>query len=331
MISPEQRRAIAERYATFAEVEARGVSPLYERLARAVAASDDLLAFLSVLPRERQQPNLFFAAVRHIAGLASDGGVLEEAVRQHHAAIREVMLSRRTQTNEPRRCAALLPALAQLGQPLALIEVGASAGLCLLPDRYGYDYGHSQIVPQPGSQTPPIFPCVASSATPLPAEAPVVAWRCGLDLNPLDVTSAQEMAWLETLIWPGQEARAARLREAVAIARLDPPPVIRGDLLTDLPELARQAPSDARLVVFHTAVLSYVASQADRHAFAGTVRDIGAVWISNEAPAVFPDIAALAPPQPWPDSFLLAVDGKPVAWTAPYGQAIDWFGASLSF
>jgi hypothetical protein len=328
MISPEQRRAIAQRYATFAEVEARGVSPLYERLARAIAASDDLLAFLAALPRERQQPNLFFAAVRHVAGLASDGSVLEEAVRQHHAAIREVMLSRRTQTNEPGRCAALLPALARLGQPLALIEVGASAGLCLLPDRYGYDYGRSQIVPKPGgARAAPIFPCAASRPTPLPAKAPVIAWRCGLDLNPLDVTSAQDMEWLETLIWPGQEARAARLREAVAIARLDPPPVLRGNLLTDLPEMARQAPSEARLVVFHTAVLSYVASQADRSAFARMVRDIGAVWISNEAPAVFPDIAALAPPQPWPDSFLLAVDGKPVAWTTPYGQAIDWFGA----
>ena len=40
-----------------------------------------------------------------------------------------MILARRTQTNEPARCAVLLPALAQLPQPLALIEAGASAGL----------------------------------------------------------------------------------------------------------------------------------------------------------------------------------------------------------
>ncbi len=48
-----------------------------------------------------------------------------------------------SQTNEPARCATLLPALALLPQPLALIEAGASAGLTLLFDRYSYDFaGH---------------------------------------------------------------------------------------------------------------------------------------------------------------------------------------------
>ena len=57
--------------------------------------------------------------------------------------VEALMLARRTQTNEAARCALLLPLLAALPQPLALLEVGASAGLCLLPDRYGYDYaGH---------------------------------------------------------------------------------------------------------------------------------------------------------------------------------------------
>ena len=54
------------------------------------------------------------------------------------------MLSRATQTNEAGRCATLLPSLAAISaaedKPLALIEVGASAGLALFPDRYGYEY-----------------------------------------------------------------------------------------------------------------------------------------------------------------------------------------------
>jgi hypothetical protein len=222
----------------------------------------------------------------------------------------------------------LLPVLADLRRPLALIEVGASAGLCLLPDRYGYDYGTHRIEPPlPGAAEPPMFRCVASAATPLPLALPKVGWRCGLDLNPLNVNSPAEMAWLETLIWPDQEHRARSLRAAIEIARADPPEVCRGDLLTDLPALAAQAPKDLQLVVYHTAVLGYVSSQSDRDAFVKAVRQTRAVWISNEVPSVFPELSRAAPASPDPGRFLLAVDGRAVAWTGPHGQSIDWFGS----
>jgi hypothetical protein len=55
-----------------------------------------------------------------------------------------------------------------------------------------------------------------------------------------------------------------------------------------------------------------------------------AVWISNEAPSVFPDIARAAPPPARPGLFLLAIDGGAVAWTAPHGEAIDWFGGWIN-
>jgi hypothetical protein len=315
--------SIARRYERFAVTEAHGISPVYEALALAVGGSAETLEFLATLPSERRQPNLFFAAIRKVAGVPNDGNALEAAVRAHSDRIKEVMLTRTTQTNEPARCAVLLPALAQLRQPLALIEVGASAGLCLLPDRYGYDYGRHRIEgPLPASLPRPVFPCIASDGTPLPTLLPSVKWRCGLDLNPLDVGSAADMAWLETLVWPGQEHRAQRLRDAIAIARADPPKVWQGNLRSDLPAIAGLAPKDAQLVVFHTAVLGYVASKSDRDAFARVVRQTGAVWISNEAPSVFPQSA---PPPPSPGQFLLAINGKPVAWTGAHGQSINWF------
>ena len=128
-------RNIADRYVAFAEDEARGVSEIYETLAQSVASSDDILEFLATLPAERRQPNLFLAAVRHLFGVPNSGEQLVDIVRRKHEFIRELMLSRTTQTNEPARCAVVLPLLVRLPQPLAVLEVGASAGLCLLPER----------------------------------------------------------------------------------------------------------------------------------------------------------------------------------------------------
>ena len=124
---------LAKRYRRFATDEAQGVSPHYERLARDIADSADILRFLSDLPAPRRQPNLLLGAATLIAGRPPDIAVLTDMVRNRADELRATMLGRTTQTNEPARCAVLLPLLAALPQPLALIEVGASAGLCCCP------------------------------------------------------------------------------------------------------------------------------------------------------------------------------------------------------
>jgi hypothetical protein len=134
---PTQSPAVS--YREFAE-DARGRSPAYESLAQSVADDSAILRYLDSLPPEKRQPNLLFAAARYLLG-DIDMIRLRALVRRNRAELAEVMLARRTQTNDPARCATLLPALAQLPSPLALIEVGASAGLTLLVDRYTYDYG----------------------------------------------------------------------------------------------------------------------------------------------------------------------------------------------
>lgn len=324
MTTPDPYAEIRDRYQRWADHEASGASQLYEELARAVAESEAVLGFIASLPPGKQQPNLVFAAVRHLYGTPRDPRHFAELVGRHAEAIRAVVLARRTQTNEPGRCATLLPVLARLPQPLALLEVGASAGLCLLPDRYGYDYGRVRIEPRgPDAAGAPVFPCRASQATPLPERLPRIAWRAGIDLNPLDVHDPDAAAWLQTLVWPGQDARAERLRAALDVARRDPPRVVKGDLLHDLHALAATAPADATLVVFHTAVLAYVAPE-DRERFASAVRQLDAVWISNEDPHVFPWIAAKLDAPPPANRTLLAVDGEPVALNGFHGQSIDW-------
>jgi hypothetical protein len=311
-------------YTTFATDEAHGRSEIYQRLALGVAGSEELLHFLLTLPRARRQPNLFLATVRHLRGVPESADRLVEIVREDHRRIRALMLSRTTQTNEPARCAVLLPLLAQLSQPLALLEVGASAGLCLLPDRYGYDYGAVKIAP--AAAQAPIFRCRASGAVPLPGAVPRIVWRRGLDLNPIDLRSDEEVAWLETLVWPGQEERARGLQAAIDVARRETPEVVKGDLLSGLEGLMATAPGDATLVVFHTAVLTYVTPRESRDRFAESMMNSAAVWISNEAPGVFLSLAESAPPAPARGLFLLMRNGVPLAWTGPHGQSIDWFG-----
>src|SRR5215469_7322763 len=209
------RRRLASWYERFAAEEAHGESEIYERLACGVAASPELLDFLLTLPRQRRQPNLFLAAVRRLHGVPEDLGRLVEIVAADGQRVRALMLARTTQTNEPGRCAVLLPLLARLPQPLALIEIGASAGLCLLPDRYGYDYDGHLLRPEAAWPEPPIFPCSPAGTLPLPKILPLIAWRAGLDLNPIEVNNPAEATWLETLVWPEQTARRARLRAAM--------------------------------------------------------------------------------------------------------------------
>jgi Uncharacterized protein conserved in bacteria (DUF2332) len=141
VIGNEPDYSTEENYRRFAAREARGRSALYEQLAGGVVDDPELLAFLAGLPQEKRQPNLLLAAVRYLAGVQPGYDAFRAVVLDRRDEVAATMLVRHTQTNEPARCATLLPALASLRQPLALLEVGASAGLCLLPDRYSYDYG----------------------------------------------------------------------------------------------------------------------------------------------------------------------------------------------
>jgi hypothetical protein len=316
--SDEATREVARAYRAFARREARGRSAEYEALAESVAGDAALAGFIAALPPAKRQPQLVFGAARYLLGTPPGMGQLRDLVGRSSAELTRVILARGTQTNEPARCAVLLPALAQLPQPLALIEVGASAGLTMLFDRYSYDYGGHRLA---GSDPhAPILRCRTSGPVPLPARVPSIAWRAGLDLSPLDVTSDDDMRWLSCLIWPGEGDRAQRLRAAIATARRDPPVVYRGDLLSDLPALAAQAPAGATLVVYHSSVLYQVAPHG-REQFAATVRDLDANWLSSEAPGIVPGTAM---PSVDDQMCVLARDGQPVARADSHGTWLSW-------
>lgn len=317
--------ALSKRYIRFADNEARERSPFYEALARSVADDAEVIDFLLTLPPAKQQPNLLFAAVRSLKGTPGDFQDFKRRLLGSAEAVRSVMLARSTQTNEPARCAALLPVLARLPQPLALIEVGASAGLCLLPDFYGYDFGPHAIRPEVGDGDFPVFSCAASPETPLPTTMPHIVWRAGLDLNPLNAADPDQSSWLETLVWPEQTGRLAGLRGALQVAAAQKPRLVEGSLTGNaLASLCRETPPNATLVVFHTAVLTYVSDQEDRRAFADRMTSLCPYWICNESPRVMPDLSDDAGEPSQAGRFLLSVNRKPVAWTDPHGAAIEW-------
>ena len=320
----EVRKQIARRWERFAD-EATGRSPIYVEIARKVAATDSVLDFLAAMPEEKWQPNVLLGVVRYLFGTPPSGDEFVALIENQAQEIAETMAVRTTQTNEPARCATLLPILACLPQPLALLEVGAAAGLCLLPDYYRYEYGRHAVGPSAGAGVePPVFSCRAGPGTPLPQAGVDVAWRAGLDLHPIDLGDGAETRWLEALVWPGEEYRLPRLRAAIGVARSRPPQLVKGDLRTDLRALASEAPSGATLVVFHTAVLAYVPDGAEREAFARTVSELGAVWVANESPRSIPGMAHLAGRHPDPAALILCVDGKPTAWADGHGTWIDW-------
>lgn len=309
----------AARYRSMAERQTRGISPSYERICLGVAEDADVIAQLDTLPAPKRQPNLLLAAVRFLGGPVDSYGGFRAFVLGCWDELAATMLRRRTQTNEPRRCATLLPVLAALPQPIALLEVGASAGLCLYVDRYAFCYSGGPVI---GSSSV-VFDCRASGPVPLPATLPNIAWRAGLDLNPLDVRDDEDVRWLESLVWPEQGDRFELLRGAVAIAREDPVPVTRGDLLTDLGPLAAAAPEAVTLVVFHSAVLAYL-DTGQRATFRRELGELAArrptVWLSNEGPGVVVDLPAAEGSVP----FVLARDGVPLATASPHGEWLDW-------
>ncbi|TFV83191.1 DUF2332 domain-containing protein [Blastococcus sp. CT_GayMR20] len=318
-MTDQELERLAQGYRAFVS-EAAVESPVYSGLAAAVAGDRDVLRFLAGLPPGRRQPTLLFAALRFLGGVPADGAALHERVLSDSQRLDATMRARATQTNEPARCAALLPALATIGGSLALVEVGTSAGLCLYPDRYSYEYDGRPVGPRQDVH----LRCTTSGPVPLPSGLPQVVARIGIDLNPLDVTDPDDRAWLRALVWPGpvESERLQRLDAAAAVAALDPPVLLAGDLVERLPAALALVPAGATPVVLHTAVLPYVPEDR-RTAFVEQVRGLPVRWVAQEGAGMVPGTGRQFRGG-WGPYFVLSIDGRPVARTAPHGGRIDW-------
>ena len=287
-LHPGQRTddALADRFRVFAREECSGssglnvLSPTYEKLSFAIADNPGLLGLARECMVGQPIPNLFFAAVKRllddrdcdelaalyerIASGENPGDGLVDAFAHfcggHEPEIVELVRTRRVQTNEVRRCSYLMPAFGAVFLdagwiPLGLIDVGASAGLNLLWDSYQYRYSDgSEFGP---SESEVVIECELLNGMPkIPGALPDVAFRKGVDLNPIDLSDDEEYLWMTALVWPDHPDRAALLSAARHIWLKDPPQVESGDALEVLPRIMAEVPRDAALCVFHCHTLN---------------------------------------------------------------------------
>ncbi|MEV7694829.1 DUF2332 domain-containing protein [Microbacterium sp. NPDC089189] len=320
--------AVVARYARFAADEAPGRSALYASWAMTVCERPAVAEVLARIPDTHRQPPLVFAVTRLLGAPEEPGEAWGEWVLAHADPVVAESARRSIQTNEPLRCAALLPALSLIDGPVALLEVGASAGLCLYPDRYSYRYttdDGTEIRLDP-ADGPSGVVLDARWSGPVPAlRIPEVVWRGGIDLEPLDAGRTDDRAWLTGLVWPGETGRGERIERALDIAAADPPILVRGDASTPgiLADLAARAPQDATLVVTTPGVLAHV-PRARRAAVIDQARQAGR-WITLDAPALHDGWAGPGPAERWPAGrFALALDGRIIAAVDPLGASVEW-------
>ena len=286
----EQLSSLGRTFKRFADENFTGSSPLYAALAGSVAEDIDVLGIASSA-RGRPVPNLLFAAVHYLLMSGIDSALssfypsltpdprpnsaaythFREFCLAHESAIRDLLSTRLVQTNEVGRCAYLMPGFSLIadenpGLPLSLVDIGTSAGLHLLWDRYSYEYVCHAITGDTSSPVQVKAEVRGSNSPPIPAAFPSVAFRIGLDLNPIRLTDPDSALWLRALIWPEHERRAAQIKAAIGLAIENPPTLVAGNALETLPSVLDRIPAKSTLCIFHNYTLNQF-SLEDRSRF----------------------------------------------------------------
>ncbi len=323
--------SLAEQFRQFAVVVGRDGAARYARICEGAASDEPLLELVKEAPPDQRRPNILLAAVHSLLLSGIDDPLAAHYptvlawrgedpasarapdttdpfpafaafCRRHREPVVQLVATRATQTNEVGRCRAILPALSTVasraGTPVAIVELGAAAGLNLLFDRYAYDYGDGALA---GDTASPVrLRCEVREGRP-PTTVPAVVARVGLDRRPVDVHVDDQARWLLACQWPDHLDRFEVARHAVSLSRsmTDAPVVRRGDAVEDLASVVATLPADAHLCVLHTWVAAYF-TPAQQRALADAVADVASTrpvsWLFAEAPYEVPGLPV--PPAP---------------------------------
>jgi hypothetical protein len=328
--------------------------PVYVRVVTAAADDPEIMQLMEAAPRGQRRANLLLAAVHDLllagatdplgrwyqtvnGGLAppteDPGPAFLSFVDAHRDEIRNALEHRATQTNEPNRSClwwvATRAAAADVAdRPLSLVELGPSAGLNLAFDRADYDWGAHDL---PDAR---LRCAVRRGAELIDWPVPPIAARVGIDQSPISLDDQAGLRWLKACIWPEQPERHLRFDAAVARSRLDPPRLVRGDLIDELPGVIDAIPPDHHVIVVNTWVLAYV--RRDRRIELSAVLDSLAAgramtWICAEGPGVVDwvdprrdeEISTVVGMARWRDG---ARTNATVARCHAHLAWLDWFG-----
>jgi hypothetical protein len=280
-----------------------------------LSESDEALRAIESAPARRRHPKMILAALHYLALAgrapalaaayaagdrdAAAGAAIDTVLGMTDAVV-ATLARRQTKTNEAGRGAVLYPAIAEAARrvganAVGLIDVGCSAALNLNVDRVGITYSNGQSLGDPSS--PVQLSCSLVGDRPIPTHAlPEVVARIGVDLDPVDVTDADDARWLRACLWPDQPKRLARLEAEMALVATAPPLLLQGDPGEVLPDAFALVPADALPVVSTTWSLSHFPVE-NRLRFLRRLDEAAAgravAWVSAEGVGVAPAIPTL--------------------------------------
>lgn len=309
---------LADLWRWFLDNQFRGYSPLYTRVAEAVAGDDGVLATLLEAPADAHLPPAPLGAVRYLLldGLdhplaavydgtsdADPGPLFLDVCRVEADAVLDLLQTRRVQTNDCGRCAVLAPALTWVAGrapgPYTLLDVGTSAGLNLLGDRYRLDYGpHGATGP---ADSPVTVACEVDAGTPpIAASLPPLADRLGLDRSPLDLRDPTDARWLSACVWP-DTGRSDRVEASIRLAQQDLPRLVTGEANATLPHLLAGWTGPGTTIVTTSSAFGYFPPDqrgrfVDLLTEASSARTIA--WISSESGGVVESLTSAGPRPP---------------------------------
>ncbi len=180
------------------------------------------------------------------------------------------------QTNEAGRSSCVMAGLlwlsGRLGTRFELVEIGASAGINTMMDRYAYDLGGTLAGPQ-GS---PMNIVPEWRGAPPPANPVGIVALRGCDIAPVDLTDPGEAQRLKAYIWADATERMARMDVAIALATQEKPDLVQMDAAAFVAErLAAVQEAGVTRVLFHTVMWQYL-PQATRDAIRAMMDEAGA-------------------------------------------------------
>lgn len=255
-----------------------------------------------------------------------DAAIVATALHRHEAALLP-WLDGPPQTNEAGRSSNFIAAmlwLADRGLPprFQCLEIGSSAGINLMLDRYHYDLAGVQVGPEPGAMRfAPEW-----TGNPPPSQAIGIVSTRGCDVAPVDLTDPDEALRLKAYIWPEHTVRFERMAAAIVEAAKSPPDLVAMNAADFIEaELAKPQAAGTTRVLMHSIVWQYVpedqqarVTAAMEAAGAAATPERPLAWIALEANRVLHHHELVV--RYWPGG------GEPVllARAHPHGASIAW-------